>query len=89
MATRFDPRSVTRNRLANGKRATLPKVYWLGVLIARNLLYQKSRMLSCRRRRKAKVRQKRSSKDDDVDEALFTWFVDARAQDLPITSAVL
>ena len=49
-------------------------------------------MLSCRRRRKTSppvVKEKRSSKDDDVDEALFTWFVDARAWDLPITSAVL
>ena len=32
---------------------------------------------------------KRSSKDDDIDAALYTWFVDARAWDAPITSAVL
>ena len=37
----------------------------------------------------ASCKRKRSSKDDDVDEALFTWFVDAMARDLPITSAVL
>ena len=46
-------------------------------------------MLSCRRRRKTSlsvVKGKRSSKDDDVDVALFTWFVDARVR---ITSAVL
>ena len=34
-------------------------------------------------------KRKRSGKDDDVDAALFTWFIDARARDAPITSAVL
>ena len=29
------------------------------------------------------------SSKDDVNEALFTWFFDARARDMPITSAVL
>ena len=37
----------------------------------------------------ASRKRKRSSKDDDVDAALYTWFVDARAWDTPITSAVL
>ena len=37
----------------------------------------------------ASRKRKRSSKDDDVDAALFTWFVDARARDMPITSAIL
>ena len=34
-------------------------------------------------------KRKRSGKDDEVDAALYTWFVDARARDAPITSAVL
>ena len=34
-------------------------------------------------------KRKRSSKDDDVDAALYAWFVDARARDAPIISAVL
>ena len=37
----------------------------------------------------ASRKRKRSSKDDDVDAALYAWFVDARARDAPITSAVL
>ncbi|CAI8046115.1 Tigger transposable element-derived protein 3 [Geodia barretti] len=28
-------------------------------------------------------KQKRASKDDDVDAALYTWFVDAKARDAP------
>lgn len=31
----------------------------------------------------------RSGKDNDVDAVLYTWFVDARARDAPVTSAVL
>ena len=34
-------------------------------------------------------KRKRASKDDDVDAALYTWFVNARARDVPITSAIL
>ena len=34
-------------------------------------------------------KRKRSGKDNDVDAALYTWFVDARARDAPVTSAVL
>ena len=34
-------------------------------------------------------KRKRSGKDDDVDAALFTWFIDARARDAPVTSPVL
>ena len=34
-------------------------------------------------------KRKRASKDDDVDAALYTWFIDARARDVPITSAIL
>ena len=34
-------------------------------------------------------KRKRSGKDDEVDAALYTWFVDAWARDAPITSAVL
>ena len=34
-------------------------------------------------------KRKRSGKDDDVNAALFTRFIDARARDAPITSAVL
>ena len=34
-------------------------------------------------------KRKRASKDDDVDAALYTWFVDARARDTPITSTIL
>ena len=34
-------------------------------------------------------KHKRSGKDEDVEKALYTWFVDARSQDAPITSAVL
>ena len=34
-------------------------------------------------------KRKRASKDDGVDAALYAWFIDARAQDAPITSAIL
>ena len=34
-------------------------------------------------------KRKRSWKGDEVDAALHTWFVDARARDAPIPSAVL
>ena len=39
--------------------------------------------------RVASRKRKRSGKDDEVETALFTWFVDAQARDAPITSAVL
>ena len=34
-------------------------------------------------------KRKRSRKDDDVDAALSTWFIDVRVRDAPVTSAVL
>ena len=34
-------------------------------------------------------KRKRAGKDDEIDAALYTWFVDARARDAPITSAIL
>ena len=34
-------------------------------------------------------KRKRASKDDDVDAALYTWFVDDRAWGAPITSPIL
>ena len=34
-------------------------------------------------------KRKRSGKDEDVEKALYTWFVDARSRDAPITSAVV
>ena len=30
-------------------------------------------------------KRKRTGKADDVEKALYTWFVDARARDVPIT----
>ena len=34
-------------------------------------------------------KRRRSGKSEDVEEALYTWFVDVRAKDAPVTSAVL
>ena len=34
-------------------------------------------------------KRKRTGKADDVEKALYTWFVDARARDVPITTLVL
>ena len=34
-------------------------------------------------------KRKRRSKGEDMEAALYKWFVDARARDAPVTSAVL